>query len=252
MVAPEARRASLGTALFTLALGATEEWGCTLLDIEARVGGPGAPFLQRLGAELRLVSRRSACRFEDLDRPMLEAWVRRSRERAAGYSIVTWDGPCPEQLIEAYADIKHVMNTAPLESLEREDDRFTPALCRAGEAARLAQGYEWSTVCARHEGSGELVGYTDVLFPRYWPTMAHQEDTGVWPKHRNRGLGRWIKAAMALRVLDERPAVRRIETWNAGSNEAMLNINVAMGFQPLENWGEWQVSTESARAGLRI
>jgi mycothiol synthase len=250
MVAPEARRASLGTALFRLALGAAEEWDCTLLDLEARVGGPGAPFLQRLGAELRMVSRRSVCRFEDLDRSMLEAWVRRARERAAGYSVVTWDGSCPDDLIEAYAEVRHVMNTAPLEDLDRDDDRYTPELCRANEAARQAQGYEWSTVCARHEGSGELVGYTDVLFPRHWPAMAHQEDTGVWPKHRNRGLGRWIKAAMALRMLDERPAVRHLETWNAGSNEAMLNINVAMGFRPLENWGEWQLPTESAQAAL--
>jgi mycothiol synthase len=252
MVAPQARRASLGTALFRLALDAAEEWGCTLLDLEARVGGPGAPFLQRMGAELRMVSRRSVCRFEDLDRSLMEAWVRGARERAAGYSVVTWDGPCPDDLIEAYAEIRHVMNTAPLEGLDREDDRYTPDLCRASEATRHAQGYEWSTVCARHEGSGELVGYTDLLFPRHWPSMAHQEDTGVWPKHRNRGLGRWIKAAMVLRVLDERPAVRRLETWNAGSNEAMLNINVAMGFRPLENWGEWQLPTESARAALSI
>jgi mycothiol synthase len=250
MVAPDARRASLGTTLFGLALDAAEEWDCTLLDLEARVGGPGAAFLQRLGAELRLVSRRSVCRFDDLDRSMLEFWVRRARERAAGYSVVTWDGPCPDDLIEGYAEVRHVMNTAPLEGLERDDDRFTPELCRASEAARHAQGHDWSTVCARHDGSGELVGYTDVLFPRYWPAMAHQEDTGVWPQHRNRGLGRWIKAAMALRVLDERPAVQRLETWNAGSNEAMLNINVAMGFRPLENWGEWQVATEDARLAL--
>jgi mycothiol synthase len=250
MVAPEARRAGLGTALFRLALDAAEAWDCTLLDLEARVGGPGEAFLRRLGAELALVSRRSVCRFDDLDRSLLESWVRRARERAAGYSVVRWDGPCPDHLLDAYAEVKHVMNTAPLEALEREEDRFTPQLCRATEGTRDAQGYDWSTVCVRHDGSGELVGYTDVIFPRYWPAMTHQEDTGVWPEHRNRGLGRWIKAVMALRILDERPAVRRMETWNAGSNQAMLDINVAMGFRPLENWGEWQLETDKARLAL--
>ncbi|HKY75356.1 MAG TPA: hypothetical protein VJS45_04400, partial [Acidimicrobiia bacterium] len=65
-----------------------------------------------------------------------------------------------------------------------------------------------------------------------------------------RGLGRWLKAVNALRLLDERPDVEFIDTWNAGSNEAMLGINVAMGFAPLENWGDWQASTNEVAAAL--
>jgi hypothetical protein len=39
------------------------------------------------------------------------------------------------------------------------------------------------------------------------------------------GLGRWMKAANGLRLLDERPESRVIQTFNAGSNEATLAIN---------------------------
>lgn len=250
LVHPGTRGLGLGAALFEAALEAAVDAGCSLLDLSARVGGPGEPFLRALGAELRLVERRSVCRFEDLDRGLLEGWVRRAQERAAAYSLVWWDGPCPHELVEAYVELKHVMNTAPTGDLDRDDDRYTPDRWRELEAAWADQGYELWAVCARHESSGELAGFTELIFPRHWPEMAYQEDTGVWPKHRNRGLGRWLKAAMALRVLDDRPAVRRIETWNAGSNEAMLGINVAMGFRPLENWGEWQVPTERARKVL--
>lgn len=250
LVHPEARGRGLGSVLFRAALDAAVDAECSLLDLSARVGGPGEPFLRILGAELRLVERRSVCRFEDLDRGLLEGWVRRAKERAAAYSLVCWGGPCPDELVEAYVELKHVMNTAPTEDLVRDDDRYTPDRWRELETDWSNRGYEFWTVCARNEGSGELAGFTEVLFPRHWPETAYQEDTGVWPKHRNRGLGRWLKAAMALRILDERSAVRRIETWNTGSNEAMLGINVAMGFRPLENWGEWQVPTERARAAL--
>jgi mycothiol synthase len=250
MVHPDARRRGLGGALFGYATEAAAAAGCTLLDLGARVGGTGEPFLRALGAELRMVERRSVCRLEDLDRALLEAWVRRARERGAGYTLLAWDGPCPEELIDPFIELRHVMNTAPLEALERDDDRFTPERWRELESKWLAAGYDWWTICARHDGSGELAGFTELFFPGRWPEMAYQEDTGVWPKHRNRGLGRWLKAAMALRVLDERPAVTRIETWNAGSNQAMLGINVAMGFRPLENWGDWQLPTEQARAAL--
>jgi GNAT superfamily N-acetyltransferase len=229
---------------------AAREWDCSLLDLAARVGGPGEPFLRAVGAELRMVERRSRCLTAGIERTLVETWVRRAKERAAGYSLLAWDGPCPDALIEDFAALKHVMNTAPLEGLDLDDFRFTAARWREVESVLLARGDQWWTVCARHDDSGELAGFTEIAFPCHWPSQAWQEDTGVWPKHRNRGLGRWLKAVMALRVLDERPAVERIETWNAGSNEAMLGINVAMGFAPVENWGDWQVPTAVARAAM--
>ena len=247
-VHPAARRAGIGSALLARVIDTAAEWDCSLLDLEARVGGPGEPFLRALGAERRLLDRHSRCLTRRMDRALLERWVRRAGERAADYSLLSWDGPCPDELIEAFAGLRHVMNTAPTEDLERDDDRFTPERCREEEALLVARHHDWWTLCARHDDSGELAGYTQITFPKLWPEQAYQEDTGVWPKHRNRGLGRWLKAAMAQRLLDERPSVERIDTWNAGSNEAMLNINVAMGFEPVQNWGEWQVGTEAARA----
>ncbi|HZQ78371.1 MAG TPA: GNAT family N-acetyltransferase [Acidimicrobiia bacterium] len=250
-VHPEVRGLGIGSTLLGRAVESARRWKCTMLDFEARVGGPGEPFLRRLGAELRLIERRSRCRTGDVDRAVLEGWVRRAGERAAGYSLVAWDGSCPDDLLADFLALKGVMNTAPLEALDWDDERITPEQWRRKEAARRAKGIEAWTVCARHDESGELAGYTEIRFPGTWPEAAWQGDTGVWPKHRDRGLGRWLKAVMALRVLDERPAVRHIETWNADSNEAMLSINVAMGFRPLENWGDWQAGTDVVAEALR-
>jgi GNAT superfamily N-acetyltransferase len=249
-VHPEVRGLGLGSALLDRAVDAARRWGCSVLDLEARVGGAGEPFLRSIGAERRLIERRSRCRTEEIDRPLLERWVRRAGERAAGYSLVAWDGPCPDELLEAFVELKGVMNTAPLEAFEWDDERITPGQWRQIEATNASRSVETWQLCARHDDSGELAGYTELAFPRLWPAAAWQEDTGVWPKHRERGLGRWLKAVNALRLLDERPDVEFIDTWNAGSNEAMLGINVAMGFRPLENWGDWQVATDEVAAAL--
>jgi GNAT superfamily N-acetyltransferase len=250
-VHPEVRGLGLGSALLARAGETARRWGCTLLDFESRVGGPGEPFLRSIGAELRLVERRSRCRTADIDRELLEGWVRRAKERAAGYSLVAWDGRCPDELLESWVELKGVMNTAPLESLEWDDERVTAEQWRAIEATSAARGFDTWQVVARHDDSGELAGYTELALPRHWPGACWQEDTGVWPKHRDRGLGRWLKAVNALRLLDERPEVEFVDTWNAGSNEAMLGINVAMGFRPLENWGDWQASTNAVAAALK-
>lgn len=249
-VAPSARRAGTGAALFRLGLDAAEGWGADLIDCYARAGGPADGFLRRLGADLRIVERESVCPTAEIDADLLSAWVRRARERAATYSLVAWDGPCPDEHIDAFVALAMVMNTAPRGDLELDDWVLTPERLREHETVSEAQGHERWTVCARHDDSGEFAGYTEIMLPSLWPEIAYQGDTGVWPKHRDRGLGRWLKASVALRLLAERPRVTRIETENAESNRAMLGINEAMGFRPRQNWGGWQVPLDRARAAL--
>ena len=114
-----------------------------------------------------------------------------------------------------------------------------PGQVRADQQALVRRmGWVW-TACARHDSTGQLVGFTQLLASQARPWLGQQWDTGVDPAHRNLGLGRWLKAANALRLLDERPEVTTIETWNAGVNAPMLAINHAMGFHPVAEWQEW-------------
>lgn len=247
MVRPDLRRQGLAARLLGPVLEKARMEGRTLLGGES-VGGheSGAAFLAWLGAEQRMVSRRSLLRTADVDRELLRSWVGRAPERATGYSLVGWRGPCPDELLGEYVCVKEVMNTAPKEDLQIGDDRFDEALIRELEADAAARSSELWTLCARRDATGELVGITQLALSSWWPQRAFQEDTGVGPAHRDRGLGRWLKATLMLELLDERPDVEVVETWNAGSNAAMLGINVAMGFRPAQEWAVWQVATDAA------
>jgi len=98
-------------------------------------------------------------------------------------------------------------------------------------------------VCACHRPSGRLVGYTELGGSSRRPWLARQGDTGVENAHRNLGLGRWVKATNALRLLSERPEVKVVDTWNADVNAPMLSINDAMGFRAVAHWQEWRLGT---------
>ena len=58
--------------------------------------------------------------------------------------------------------------------------------------------------------------------------------------HRGRSLGTRVKAANLLALLEQLPAVRRVTTWNARTNEPMLLVNRKLGFHPVGVSTEWQ------------
>ena len=235
-VRPAARRRGVGRALLEAAARGAEREGRTVLNAGAMPDSAAAAFAERLGLEAKALERRSGVLLDRVDRDLLADWTR----PVPGYHLVAWDGPCPPELRERMAEAAAVMNTQPWEGLEFEPFELTPEQLTDMEQARLRRGAQWMTIAAVHTETDAIAGYTDVLLPQGVEGIAEQEDTGVWPEHRNQGLGRWLKGAMLLRILERRPDVVGIETWNAGSNDAMLTINKALGFEVLEWWLDYQ------------
>jgi mycothiol synthase len=132
------------------------------------------------------------------------------------------------------------MNSAP-RTETFEDFAMTAEQIRQREEMSIRRGHRLWAVCARHDPSGELVGFTEIFLNAHRPWLAEQDNTGVDPIHRDKGLGRWIKAVNARRLLDQHPEVRIVETWNADVNAPMLAINDAMGFRCAVRWQEWEI-----------
>lgn len=250
-VMPEYRRQKVGAALAQRGAEFAKEAGRPLLGFDANDKvAAGWEFLKAIGAEHKLTGRFSMLKFADIDRDQLEGWVSRAAERAGDYELVRWDGPCPEEFAEAFVNEQNVMNTAPIDDLEYEDEVFTVARLRDREQVQAIRKIDVMTTVAVHKPTGDFVGHSDVWLPQLWPTKAYQNDTGVNPAHRDKGLGRWLKAQNCLNLLNERPHIDNISTWNAGSNDAMLGINYAMGFKTVTEFGEHQVRANVALAKL--
>lgn len=186
----------------------------------------------RLGLKAVYNERGSHMRIAEVDRTMLEEWIERASERAQDYELLFLDSPIPEEYRDRFLAVTDVMNTAPLEDLEEDPMHWSDQELRDAEEMEALKKKSIYTAVARHKPTGDFAGYTQLVYQSLHPAVAQQWDTGVDPVHRNLGLGRWLKAAMLLRVLDEHPDIEVIETENAESNEPMLNINVAMGFKP--------------------
>jgi mycothiol synthase len=247
------RREGIGTRLAEPLAAAAAADGRTVLTATVAGEEPDGVddgFLMAMGFEKRMVERRSRLLTTELDRPMLEEWVARAEERAAEYSLLTVDDACPDEILDQYIEVVEIMNTAPREDLDMEDWHDTPERVRENDARRARQRRRKWTLIARHDPTGHFAGFTEVAFADWMGDLMWQGGTAVDPDHRDRGLGRWLKAAMALRILDERPDVTRIDTWNAGSNRPMLAINIAMGFRPVKYYGDWQIATDALQEAV--
>ena len=99
-----------------------------------------------------------------------------------------------------------VMNTAPREDDIEEEETMTPEIWRDIESKMTLTGRDILSYVARHKPTGQFAGYTTVGQKRLQPDLVDQWDTGVDPEHRNKGIGRWVKAAMAFELRDRYPA----------------------------------------------
>ena len=70
--------------------------------------------------------------------------------------------------------------------------------------------------------------------------------------HRNRGLGRWLKAVMMEKVLRDLPEVHTIRTGHADSNAPMRKINEELGYRPFSSDTQWQITLDEVRAYLEM
>ena len=88
--------------------------------------------------------------------------------------------------------------------------------------------------------NGDMVGHTQLVRPASDPVNAVQWDTLVTPAHRGHRLGLALKAINHLHFQEIFPEPQCIHTWNARDNTPMVAINDALGFRPVELYGEWQ------------
>jgi GNAT superfamily N-acetyltransferase len=251
-VDPAHRRRGLGRQLATPVFDVLEENDRGMVIVDAKDGVPWESKLEEIGMKKSLGDQKSRLLIEDVDWGLMDTWINRASERAMEYRLVGLNSPIPEEHLQQWCDVMLVMNTAPREDLEFEDFTMTPEKWRSIEMSDLQRGMQTNAKVAVYEPTGEWVGLSEITALRYQLDCAWQGDTGVAPAHRNKGLGRWLKAAMLKDFVIAHPEVSRIDTENAASNEAMLGINIEMGYRPLILNNAWQGKTDEVRERLGI
>ncbi len=250
-VLPGERRQGLGRALLDRSVDVAERQGLRMIMGRTKDNVPsGAAFCREFGAQPAQLGKENRLDLRAVDRDLVDRWIAAGESRAVGYRLQFVDGRTPPELAGQVAEVFNVMNSAPRDGLDISDMTVTPEIvAQFEEAAEKAGRGHWAYY-AVEEASGRFVGLTEISIRPGTPDRVNVGDTGVDDAHRGKGLGKWLKAAMTRRILDELPGVRWVITWNAGSNDAMLAINNQLGFRQSAVTTTWQLPTSELRARL--
>lgn len=201
---------------------------------------PVVRFAQRQGYRLEQTERHSVLQLP-VPRDVSDELRAKAEAKATGYRMLTWVGPTPPEHREGLAGLHRRMSVdVPMGALEFEEENWDADRVRRSDERQAKLGRTILTAVAQHVDSGELVAFTVLAIEQERPEVAYQDDTLVHGDHRGHSLGLAVKLANLDQLAATRPQVQRIHTWNAGENQWMLAINVAMGFTRASTEGAWQ------------
>lgn len=247
-VLPPHRRKGLGTSLLGIAVDETRDLGRDLLSgVVFDTVPAGEAFAQAVGGTKTLDFHSNIVRIDDLDLEMLEEWRARGPERGAGYSVELVEGMYPDELLEGIAhlylvlerDMPHPENWEPREY----DADFVKTM-----VANFLEGVDLLSAIIFQDKSGEPVGMSQLGRRHSDETTWFVTTTMVDPAHRGHALGKWVKAAACLEALERWPRPVWMETGNAFTNDPMLGINHAMGFEHEFTMSDFELGVDRAEA----
>lgn len=225
MVDPAVRGKGIGTALLRALLPAMIAGDRTTIEAWAvAAGGPGERWAHGHGFRTTQAMLTQQLLVQQVDPALWDL------APPAGYRPASWQGRCPDDLVESFAVARTAITDAPTGESAAAPVEWTAARVREVER-ELAEARIENWICvAVEESTGAVVALTAVEQHPHRRDWAYQNDTAVLAGHRGHGLGRYIKAAMVRSLVAGIPELRRVVTHTATTNVHMIATNHAIGY----------------------
>ncbi|MEP7090708.1 MAG: GNAT family N-acetyltransferase [Nocardioidaceae bacterium] len=235
-VEPELRGRGTGGALVEVVAQAARDDGRRLLMVDADVN-----YAERETAGvLRFAAAHGFSEVLDevvrvlrlpVSQDRLDRLAGESAPRHEGYTLETYVDRLPRAYLRSYVHLRNqLMIDAPSGDVDFEASAVTAEILEEKLELSVRMGRTtFITVAVR---DGEVVAHSDLSLPA-GETYGWQLGTLVHRVHRGHRLGMATKVTNLRAVQRSHPDVVTVQTGNAETNQWMIAINVALGFEPV-------------------
>ena len=164
----------------------------------------------------------------------IQAWVDHAAPHHQGYTIETFVGAVPDDLVESLCVLlAQLAVDAPTGAVDFEEETVNAQRYAEIVATTTAMGRaRYETVALTPDR--QVVAQSTLAVPLGESTHVYQWGTFVHREHRGHRLGLATKAANLRAVQAARGDLTLVTTQNAETNGYMVAINERMGFRPIE------------------
>jgi GNAT superfamily N-acetyltransferase len=234
LVDPPERGRGVGSALLEAMVDDCRARGRTTVTSSTAYAGPerdDAPAVRFAAKHGFQVANTEIHRHLDLPVPdaLLDEVDAEGAAYREGYTIETFVGEVPEELLASYCDLlNQLIVDAPSGEVDYEAGAHTPESLREQMAVQRRIGRRVYFSAAVRDGvavaQSDLALQTGGDTAVQWGTYVHRE-------HRGHRLGAAVKVANLRAVQRDRPDIKRVDTSNAETNSWMVAINERLGFR---------------------
>ncbi len=253
-VAKEHRREGIGKSILQALITKPPEQ-IKIIYAGSVLGSDGEFFLRKIKKDNDYQEKRNVAELTEFNVKEVKEEARKLLKIAKekGYSVVK----IKNMTFEDHVDMKEfitvaqqIWNDMPKEKLTYENQTLTPERYKEMYDIEMLRGDNYYSYLCIHEETTKPVGYTTFSTNPLNKQVVWQDDTGIIPEHRGKGLGLMLKYQALLQLLEETNAKYWI-TGNAGSNEHMIKINKALNHKLWMTELEFELKREEIEKYLK-
>lgn len=208
------------------------------LEVEIRTSATierGKRFIESLGFEPLVEQVSSFLYLKNARWELYQQWIEDVDQDE--FTVVIFR-ECPEDIIEEYCEVYNKIKSYSGSRMIYGPYCINPERRREYENQfGMNAGYDWSTIIIQ-DRDGKIIGLTETYVDlNEEGKMAYQELTGILPDYRGKGLAKWIKGLMMLRLRDLYPQLEkiRVSNWRGveNLNTTIFALNTKMGYTEL-------------------
>ena len=231
-VRPEVRRQGLGRALYAAGVEIAKSLSRTTAAIECWDKPHNLAFADALGLERAFTAANRRQVMDRVDWSRVSSLVKDAAEHSADYELVRLPWPATDDLVDPLVELTAAINDAPTDDLDIEDEVFPPQRLRDYERALAERGWR-ALPAGRPPPRDRRAGRADGRRGRR--PSAVSSATSSTPASCARtavtGSACFSRARCCTGWPRTEPQLLEVDTWNAESNDHMIAVNEALGYQ---------------------